>query len=523
MVGSEIRSKIVGSFKLNGLSLRSEASKFLVETLSEVETDELETWIEKIIELVQKQPLNSNFIDRDVVEIAVNECAQNVDTEGEDAFNVIDIYKVPHYVYSNERKKFVLSKKKATLFSSPDEKVDMFVEQYNILYQRALHHELFSTTAVAASSNAKSAKFTLKPIEHLLGSSSSLGDIIVLGMLSNLKEGKYFLEDPTGAVELDLSSTIYHEGIFTECTFVLAEGKYDDQIFHVTALGFPPPEPANVSRNLFGNINFFGGPSPICVANSDKMKALEDDDGYQSHMFVFLSDLWLDQPKVMSKFKVLLSGYSQMPPTVFIICGNFLSQPYGSKHQTVLKNGFKELANLINMFPSIIESSRFLFVPGPQDPGPGNILPRPPISKFITEEIRNKIPFCDFLSNPCRLQYCSQEFTIFREDLINKMCRNSIHLPDDLTNIPNHFVKTIASQAHLCPLPLATRPRYWAYDYVMRLYPLPDTVICADKFDAYNISHCGTNFVNPGSFARNEYCFKVYWPANKEIEDCKID
>ena len=34
----------------------------------------------------------------------------------------------------------------------------------------------------------------------------------------------------------------------------------------------------------------------------------------------------------------------------------------------------------------------------------------------------------------------------------------------------------MASQAHLCPLPLTTRPRYWAYDYVMRLYPLPDTV-----------------------------------------------
>ena len=57
------------------------------------------------------------------------------------------------------------------------------------------------------------------------------------------------------------------------------------------------------------------------------------------------------------------------------------------------------------MFPSIVESSRFLFVPGPQDPGPGNILPRPPISQFITEEIRNKIPFCEFLSNPCRLVF----------------------------------------------------------------------------------------------------------------------
>ena len=46
-------------------------------------------------------------------------------------------------------------------------------------------------------------------------SSSKLGELIVLGMLSQLKHGKYFLEDPTGFVELDLSKTVYHSGIFT--------------------------------------------------------------------------------------------------------------------------------------------------------------------------------------------------------------------------------------------------------------------------------------------------------------------
>jgi DNA polymerase epsilon subunit 2 len=27
-------------------------------------------------------------------------------------------------------------------------------------------------------------------------------------------------------------------------------------------------------------------------------------------------------------------------------------------------------------FPSLVENSRFVFVPGPRDPGPGQILPR---------------------------------------------------------------------------------------------------------------------------------------------------
>ena len=38
------------------------------------------------------------------------------------------------------------------------------------------------------------------------------------------------------------------------------------------------------------------------------------------------------------------------------------------------------------------------------------------------------------------------------------------------------FVKTMLSQAHLCPLPLHVRPIYWSFDAALRIYPVPDLV-----------------------------------------------
>lgn len=410
--------------------------------------------------------------------------------------------------------------RKSCLHGTADDKSDMFIERYTILNQRALHHDLFMPASVAASTTQKGMKFTLKPVEHLLGCSGNLGDVIVLGMLTQIKEGKYFLEDPTGAVELDLSKTVFHTGLFTENCFVLAEGSYEEQIFKVAALGFPPPETASTTRSYFGNTNFFGGPSTICVANSEKLKLLEQDN--QDAMFVFLSDVWLDQSKVMSKVRTLLAGYAVMPPTVIVMCGNFLSKPYGSHTNAVLKKGFEELAEVISAHPSLIENTRFVFIPGPQDPGPGNILPKPAISRLLTEGIRTKVPFTEFTTNPCRIQYCSHEIVIFREDIINRMCRNCIHLPSDIESIPNHFAKTIISQAHLCPLPGHVRPTYWSFDNALRLYPLPDLIVCADKYDSYSITNTEAKCINPGSFSKSDFSFKVYWPATREVEDCKI-
>ncbi|XP_043930216.1 DNA polymerase epsilon subunit 2 [Protopterus annectens] len=521
---TKLKSKVTSAFKMHGLILRAEASKFLVEVLESLNELELEDQIERIIDAVEKQPLSSNMIEKITVEVAVQECSQSCDETIEHVFSIIGAFDVPRYVYSSERKKFLplamTNHPAPNVCGSARDKAELFRERYTILQQRVHRHELFTPPVIGAHPDESRNKFQLKTIETLLGSTVKVGEVIVLGMITQMKEGKFYLEDPTGSVQLDLSKAQFHSGLYTESCFVLAEGYYEDNIFHVNAFGFPPTEPSSTTRAYYGDINFFGGPSPISVKASLKLKQLEEEN--EDAMFVFVSDVWLDHMEVLEKLHTMFSGYSSLPPTCFIFCGNFSFAPYGKSQVKSLKESLKVLADLICEFPSIHKSSRFVFVPGPEDPGYGTIMPRPPIADHITEEFRERVPFSVFTTNPCRIQYCTQEIIIIREDLVNKMCRNCVRFPSSNLDIPNHFVKTILSQGHLTPLPLYVSPVYWAYDYTLRVYPVPDVLVFADKYDPFNITHTEGICINPGSFPRSGFSFKVYYPSNKTVEDSKL-
>jgi len=54
-------------------------------------------------------------------------------------------------------------------------------------------------------------------------------------------------------------------------------------------------------------------------------------------------------------------------------------------------------------------------------------------------------------------------------------------------------------QGHLTPLPLHVSPVYWPYDNGLRLYPLPDLVICADKHDPFHTTSVDCTVLNPVS------------------------
>ena len=461
------------------------------------------------------------MIDQQILEAAVQECNAENEESDEKAFNVIDVFNLPQFTYSNERKKFLRKEAPShVLFSSAQAKTDMFRDRYTIVYQRTIRHDLFSPSAIGTRPSEQSKKFKLKPVEYLLGSTAKLGEIIVLGMLTQMKEGKWFLEDNSGAVQLDLSRANFHTGLFTENCFVLAEGWYEDEVFHANAFGFPPAESAKTTRAFFGNTNFFGGPSPYSAKTNQKLLQMEQND--PDAMFVFLSDVWLDNMKVMDKLRTLFTGYSEMPPTCFVFCGNFLSQSYGAKQAKTLQGCLKTLADLICEFKPLVEHSRFVFVPGAQDPGPSHILPRPPIPDVLTQHFRERVPQSVFASNPCRLQYCTQEMVIFREDLVMKMCRNCVRFPSE-GDMSAHFAKTLVAQSHLCPLPLHVEPVYWALDSALWLFPLPDLVVCADKYDHFSVAQVDCNIVNPGSFPRNDWVFKVYMPATGHVEDSKIE
>uniref|UniRef100_A0A667YLG4 DNA polymerase epsilon subunit n=1 Tax=Myripristis murdjan TaxID=586833 RepID=A0A667YLG4_9TELE len=511
-VARKIKTKVSAGFKMRGLMLRPEASRYLVEVLQSVSPADLDDVVEKVLDAVEKQPCKYSH----------NTTAFMHLFSSDNVFNIIGAYDVPRFIYSVERKKFVpihmTNHAAPSVCGLARDKAELFRERYTMLQQRTYRHELFTPPAIGAAVEEGRNKFQLKTVEALLGSTAKLGEVIVLGMITQLKEGKFYLEDPSGTVQLDMSK--FHNGLYTESCFVLAEGWYEDSVFHVNAFGFPPTEPSSTTRAYYGNINFFGGPSTTSVKASAKLKQLEEEN--EDAMFVIVSDVWLDSVEVMEKIHVMFSGYAAMPPTCFIFCGNFSSAPYGKTQIKSLKESLKALADAICAYPSIHSSSRFVFIPGPEDPGPSTILPRPPLADLITEEFRQRVPFSVFTTNPCRIQYCSHEIVIIREDLVNKMCRNCVRLPNNNLDIPNHFVKTILSQGHLTPLPLYVSPVYWAYDYTLSIYPVPDVIVFADKYDPFTITNTDCICVNPGSFPRSGFSFKVYYPSNRTVEDSKL-
>lgn len=48
------------------------------------------------------------------------------------------------------------------------------------------------------------------------------------------------------------------------------------------------------------------------------------------------------------------------------------------------------------------ERTRFVFVPGPHDPGLGQVLPQPRLATFFTAELAAALPSAVFATNPCR-------------------------------------------------------------------------------------------------------------------------
>lgn len=521
------KQQIQTSFKLNGLQLRLEAVKYLVTLLQPIATssEEREPWIDKIIDHILKLQLKSSVIDKDILLQAVRACdTEESGNENLNTINIISAFETPRLTYSTERKKYLTDKlsgrREPELLASADSKPGVYMDRYAMLHQRTSRHDLFAP-ATHATKETKAKKFHLKAVEFLLGTTAKLDDVIVLGMITQITHGSYFLEDPTGVVQLDLSEAKFHTGLFTENCFVLAEGWYDDNRFHVLAMGFPPAEPAQTTRAYFGNINFFGGPSDTSLVVNEKLMAAEQQNN--EDMFVFLSDVWLDQVEVLDRLKRLFAGYSAMPPTAFVMMGNFLQSPPGSTtaYCNKLIEHFKILAEMISEHPALLENSKFLFVPGPSDPGSANIFPRPPLPEFVTQEIRSKLPSASFLTNPARIQYCTQEIVVFREDILTKLARNAIYFPET-GDIAEHFCKTITCQGHLAPLPLHTCPVYWDYDRSLQLYPLPDLVVTGDKCEPFSVTNVGCKVINPGTFSKNEYSFKTYVPSSRVVEDSQV-
>lgn len=533
MAGVEVvamRSEIARKFKSNSLYLRSDASKLIQSTLIAAKLDDgfgsgpqTTHRLDEILAAVSEQTLGSNFVEVEHINAAIEKLdaagSVNETVTSEHILQVIPAFEAPKFKYSVDRKQFLPTREAPMLHSADaDAKATLFRERFELLRQRTLRHRMF---AKAAEGTSGGLGLQLSPLSSLLGKNKPGGNkkiknVVVMGMISQLEEGKYFLEDLDASVRILLTGEVeYSMGLFTEIGIVLAEGVYDDGTFHAESIGFPPPELHHESTKSFGALNFFGGETlpgeQIAMHNIEVQN--------EGSMFVVLSDVWLDKPNVREKLRSLFDGFSGMSPApTFVLMGNFLSQSYGPAQATVLKDSLGLLSDIITEFEELAKNGQFIFVPGPKDVGGGvgNILPRRALPRSCTAKLQAKVPNAHFGTNPTRVRYCTQEIVLFREDIVNKMRRNCI-LPPKLEGEENeitmHLLKTVVDQAHLCPLPLHVQPIYWEFDHALRLYPVPDVMILADKFDSYRHVYSGALAFNPGSFVASDFSFVVYTPA----------
>ncbi|KAJ1725665.1 DNA-directed DNA polymerase epsilon, subunit B [Coemansia erecta] len=437
-----------------------------------------------------------------------------------DLFTVIDAFDITAWWYDTGKKMFVQPFEKGDILSSAESKAALFRQRYDLLRQRVMRNENFMP--VSFSDQEKDRFYKLSTIDSLQGREGE--HFLLFGMLAQLEEGKLFLEDKAGSIELDFSDMNRKHtevnGLFTESCFVLVDGYVEDGIFRVEEIGLPPPEAKERTRAAFPNVNLFGGQPSLQTESQLRAIEVSNDNG-----IIVLSDVWLDQQDTMDALQTLFEGFSHStPPIAFIFIGDFSSKPFvpGSGETAQYKDNMTALGQLIAGFPEIARKSHFVFVPGNNDPWGQGALPKPPIASFFTKRLGNRISNVTFTTNPCRIKYCTHEIVVFREDLLKRIRRNSVLPPTEGTEIVKHLVRTVIDQGHLCPLPQRIRPIYWAYDHAMRLYPIPDVLILADRFDSYSINYESCHCINPGSFSSGDFSFFMYFPVSRTSQYSKI-
>jgi DNA polymerase epsilon subunit 2 len=533
------RRRVTRAFKLRGLTLQASALEALMEVIVREDTysDQFEA-LQAILEASKERCGSERIVSTDILSQVVSELSRNAKDVNDEAVQLLNAFEMPRLSYDTMRKHFQLElDEKRSLFGEATHKVslcyfyycklchrlkpiifqvDMFAQRFALIQQRILKQDVFRPKLVSAdgrqaSSDPRHVTHSLTTIESLLGRP---GVRFLLGMLVQVEEGRYYLEDHTAQVPLDVSQAqILTDGVFTEQSIVLVEGEMVEDVLYVHRLGHPIIETRQEAMQTIGlsATDIFQSVSTLAdLEDIQEQEKIHGPDG----LLVIIANVHLDRPHVLDRLKTLLEGFSDANP-VYVFMGNFLSGNRSSPKE--LMGYFDDLANLICSIPGLAQKGRFIFMPGPNDPGVSDCLPRPPLPKYCTNSLSQRLVRATFATNPCRIRYFTKEMVVFRNNVTSHLTRSALLPTRDGSTPYQHAYKTLLDQGHLCPYP--RQPIYWQFDHALRLYPLPDAVLCGDAtVSQFYENYAECDIVNPGSFGSNGD-FVVYRPIASVEEE----
>ncbi|KAL9179655.1 hypothetical protein ACHAXT_008945 [Thalassiosira profunda] len=518
------RKRAARAFKMRGLTLQSSALDALLNVLrregdSSSSSRASNEALLAIIDGVKDRLLRASgsgganaragVVTTALLEEVVAELSRDAGDVADEAVQLLDAFKTPRLEYDAMRKAFSLvklGKGEGTLYGEAVDKVDMFAQRYALVRQRILRQDVFRPTLVRgrAAQNA-GGTHALTPVESLLGRG---GVRYLLGMIVQVEEGKYYLEDHTAQVPLNFSqASLLTDGFVTENSIVLVEGEAVDGVLHVHNMGSPIVENRADAVGSIGLQNTDIFDSIGSLSELEKLQEQEIEHG-EDGTFVILSDVHLDSPSVLEKIERMLEGYGDFEPLpIFVFMGNFSSRPLDAR---AAMGCFDDLANVIGKFPSVARDGRFVFVPGPNDPWHQ----RSAAPRTHPERLHGQF---EVEATPAGCGTSRRRSSFFRDDLVGKMRRHCLLEPredndddgdDEMLGevsgqrrLSRHAIKTVLDQGHLSPLPLSASPVYWKHDHSLRLYPFPDALVVGDRVDQYYENYEGCDAVNPSPFS----------------------
>lgn len=530
----------------------------------------------------------------------------------EDFFKFITPDIQPNYRFDRVRKQFsakpaVGAKLGSTLFLS----VEYFSLRYHLIMDRLSRDENFQKTSfssMAAINTTLESRgkgtYDITLIKNVLGRDGN--KFILFGLLSQNMNGNFILEDSSDYIELNMSQTYKTKGSFYCAGMcVIVEGIYSASggsmsndanvisgCFHVSNIGHPPAERREASLENYGHLDFMGIHSDslsssalvkVDKALKKKLSALEK--VLVGHRLVMLGcNCFLDDFKIMTGLKKLFAKLEdqlteqqdrphneQEKQLAIIMTGSFVSRPLTATNGSLslisssenYKNNFDNFAELLSKYPLVVNSCKFVLIPGSNDPWQSthslgrsslNPLPQNPVPKVFVTRLERLLPKGNLILgwNPMRINYISQEIVLFRDDLMNKLKRNDIVFDHDLEleretlrkensgkqlDIENiktddvhlsakvkqarQLVKTLLDQGHLQPFLKDFRVVNPNYQHVMRIEPLPTSIALFDsRFECFEVTYNGCKVANLGNLVSNnnsrKFNYAEYTPSNKK-------
>ena len=421
---------------------------------------------------------------------------------------VVNAFDQPRLLYNPSRKHFEKNTKPASLIPDPSHKTLAFRDRYNVVLQRILRNETFQNPTLAQSraqglqrsaSTVQQLAYKITPVANLLGRTGS--SHVLAGLLTMSPTGSLVLSDLTGNVGLDLSHAkpVPEEGSWV-CPgmIVVIEGTYEEEglatglklgggggvggsiggRFVAASVGGPPCERRHTSLGLgegagesepssgggFGWVDFLGVGSER--ARGPKMRLIEKrllKTGTVSrgrNRIVCLGELHLDNSVSRQAIRQVLGVFASGPaadvPMAFVLTGSFsknAAMASGKNEGNIeYKESFDLLASVLSEYPSVLQSSTFIFVPGDNDPwassfskGSAAVMPRRAIPDLFTSRIKrsftaangeaDRLPVSEmdgeaiWASNPTRITLFGpmQEIVVFRDDISGRLRRSAVH------------------------------------------------------------------------------------------------